>query len=98
MHSVAGISPPAIFVPFSLGGLSEADLNVSAAALTTLQWRPRRIYMSTLLVDLDTPDFSMPYVIIVSYTLIALIFGSVFNLLTRKCMVVSLNNEGGAGK
>ncbi|KAL6299449.1 GPI transamidase component PIG-T [Sparassis latifolia] len=90
--------PPAIFVPFSLGDLSEADLNVSAAALTTLQWRPRRIYMSTLLVDLDTPDFSMPYVIIVSYTLIALIFGSVFNLLTRKCMVVSLNNEGGAGK
>ncbi|KAL6300658.1 GPI transamidase component PIG-T, partial [Sparassis latifolia] len=91
--------PPAVFVPFSFGNLSEAGLNVSAAALTTLRRRPRRIYTSTLLVDLATPDFSMPYnVIIMSCTLIALIFGSVFNLLTRKFVVVSIENESGAGK
>ena len=53
--------------------------------------RVRRVYTPVLLVDLATPDFSMPYnVIIMSCTLIALIFGSVFNLLTRKFVVVSL--------
>ncbi|GBE90200.1 GPI transamidase component PIG-T homolog [Sparassis crispa] len=91
--------PPAVLGPFSFGNLSDADLNISAAALTTLRRQPRRIYTSTLLVDLATPDFSMPYnVIIISCTLIALIFGSVFNLLTRKFVVVSVENESGAGK
>ena len=48
-----------------------------------------RIYTSALLVDLATPDFSMPYnVIIFTCSLIAFIFGSVFNLLTRKFVVV----------
>ncbi|KAG8884290.1 Subunit of the glycosylphosphatidylinositol transamidase complex-like protein, partial [Tulasnella sp. 403] len=45
----------------------------------------QRIYTRNLLIDLPTPDFSMPYnVIIMSSTVIALFFGSVFNLLTRK--------------
>ena len=49
------------------------------------QERIQRIYSPAVLVDLATPDFSMPYnVIIMSSTLIALIFGSIFNLLTRK--------------
>lgn len=48
-----------------------------------------RIYTSTLLVDLATPDFSMPYnVIIMTSTVVALFFGSIFNLLTRKFVVV----------
>ena len=39
-----------------------------------------------------TPDFSMPYnVIIMSCTLIALIFGSVFNLLTRRFVLVCVD-------
>jgi phosphatidylinositol glycan class T len=47
------------------------------------------IYTSALLVDLATPDFGMPYnVIIFTCSLIAFIFGSVFNLLTRKSVVV----------
>jgi phosphatidylinositol glycan class T len=55
----------------------------------------RRIYTSALLVDLATPDFSMPYnVIIMSSTLIALVFGSVFNMLIRRFVVVKLNEEG----
>ena len=40
---------------------------------------------TSLLLSLPTPDFSMPYnVIILSSTVIALAFGSVFNLLVRR--------------
>ncbi|KAF8708162.1 GPI transamidase component, partial [Rhizoctonia solani] len=47
-----------------------------------------RLYTSTLLVDLATPDFSMPYnVIIMTSTVVALFFGSIFNLLTRKFVI-----------
>jgi phosphatidylinositol glycan class T len=53
-----------------------------------------RIYTSALLVDLATPDFSMPYnVIIMSSTLIALIFGSLFNLLIRRFVLVKVGDE-----
>ena len=49
------------------------------------------MYTPALLVDLATPDFSMPYnVIILSCTLIALLFGSVFNCLTRKIVIVKV--------
>lgn len=51
----------------------------------------QRMYTTSLLVDLATPDFSMPYnVIIMSCSLIAMIFGSVFNALTRKFIIVDL--------
>ena len=68
--------PPAVFVPLdSANGTSG---------------RYQRIYTPSLLVDLATPDFSMPYnVIILSCTLITLVFGSVFNLLMRKFVVVA---------
>ena len=53
-----------------------------------------RVYSSALLVDLATPDFSMPYnVIIFTCSLIAFIFGSVFNLLTRKFVVVRVDRD-----
>jgi phosphatidylinositol glycan class T len=45
------------------------------------------VYMRTtsLLLPLPTPDFSMPYnVIILTSTVIALAFGSIFNLLVRR--------------
>ena len=45
-----------------------------------------RLYLRTtsLLLNLPTPDFSMPYnVIILSSTVMALAFGSIFNLLVR---------------
>jgi len=74
--------PPAVFVP-----LSPYQTNGRAA-------RYPRIYTPILLVDLATPDFSMPYnVIILSCTLMTLIFGSVFNLLTRKFVVVQLEGQ-----
>jgi phosphatidylinositol glycan class T len=43
-----------------------------------------RVYTGTLLLSLPTPDFSMPYnVITLTCTVIALFFGSIFNLMTR---------------
>lgn len=70
--------PPAIFVP-----LRSSNNTAIAGSFGN------RIYTPTLLVDLATPDFSMPYnVIIFSCSLVAFIFGTVFNLLTRKFVVV----------
>ncbi|TCD65858.1 Subunit of the glycosylphosphatidylinositol transamidase complex-like protein [Steccherinum ochraceum] len=87
--------PPAVFVPLISNTTSSSkvasELNVADVDFRRLS---RRIYTPVLLVDLATPDFSMPYnVIIMSCTLIALIFGSVFNLLTRKFVVVRVNQD-----
>ncbi|KDR77599.1 hypothetical protein GALMADRAFT_138681 [Galerina marginata CBS 339.88] len=72
--------PPAIFTPVELVN------NGSAFSV-----KDGRIYTSTLLVDLATPDFSMPYnVIIFTCSVIAFIFGTIFNLLTRRFVVVHL--------
>ncbi|KAG0142502.1 hypothetical protein CROQUDRAFT_50207 [Cronartium quercuum f. sp. fusiforme G11] len=52
---------------------------------------PIRLWTSAALIYLATPDFSMPYnVIIVTSTLMALFFGSVFNLLVREFKYVKL--------
>lgn len=85
--------PPAVLVPVSFGNGSGGHRG-SDASRKALPTRPTRIYTPVLLVDLATPDFSMPYnVIIMSCTLIALIFGSVFNLLTRKFVVVRVEGK-----
>ncbi|KAF8959181.1 Gpi16 subunit GPI transamidase component [Flammula alnicola] len=74
--------PPAIFTPVALFN--------NASSFSP---KDGRIYTSALLVDLATPDFSMPYnVIIFTCTLIAGIFGTIFNLLTRKWVVVRLDS------
>lgn len=61
-----------------------------------------RVYTETLLVSLPTPDFSMPYnVITLTCTVIALFFGSMFNLMTRNFEVVEqtkLKGDKGKGK
>ncbi|CAO3669246.1 unnamed protein product [Umbelopsis vinacea] len=47
------------------------------------------VYTEILLASLPTPDFSMPYnVITLTCTVIALFFGSIFNLLIRDFLVV----------
>ena len=75
--------PPAVLVPLPLN--SADGSGKSGNGTTTLP----RMYTNTLLVDLATPDFSMPYnVIIMSSTLVALLFGSIFNLLTRNFVAV----------
>ncbi|KAF8549084.1 Gpi16 subunit, GPI transamidase component [Imleria badia] len=74
--------PPAVLFPVPVPIRSQGGRSI-----------PERMYTPTLLLDLPTPDFSMPYnVIILSCTLITLIFGSIFNLLTRKWMVVKLED------
>lgn len=86
--------PPAVFIPLVPDTQLDKVAPVNGTARSQTQGRFHRIYTPILLVDLATPDFSMPYnVIIMSCTLIALIFGSVFNLLTRKFVVVSLPIE-----
>ena len=53
-----------------------------------------RIYTPLLLADLATPDFSMPYnVIIMVGALVAYLFGSVFNLLTRRFVLVRVGEK-----
>ena len=85
--------PPAVLVPFAFGPEDHSANTTSHNAVGARAGRrPTRIYTPALLVDLATPDFSMPYnVIIMSCTLIALIFGSVFNLLTRRFVVVPVD-------
>ena len=91
--------PPAVLVPFAFGDAASQNTSIAHTAGSTQgplvldhDRRPRRVYTPMLLVDLATPDFSMPYnVIIMSCTLIALIFGSVFNLLTRKLVIVKVD-------
>jgi phosphatidylinositol glycan class T len=50
---------------------------------------PIYIRTTSLLLPLPTPDFSMPYnVIILTSTVIALAFGSIFNLLVRRFVTI----------
>ncbi|KAJ6579111.1 Gpi16 subunit GPI transamidase component [Mycena vulgaris] len=75
--------PPAVLVVLGAGETPELALKPG-----------QRIYTPSLLVDLATPDFSMPYnVIIFSCSLVAFIFGSVFNLLSRKFVVLQIGSN-----
>lgn len=59
----------------------------------------RRVYSPALLVDVATPDFSMPYnVIIMSSTLIAFIFATIFNLFTRNLIYVRVDDDNGTAQ
>lgn len=52
----------------------------------------KRVYSATSLVNMPTPDFSMPYnVIVMSCTLLALCFGTFFNTMTRKMYAVDVD-------
>jgi phosphatidylinositol glycan class T len=82
--------PPAVLVPFENRTTGTGNDHADHSFPDGL----RRMYTPVLLVDLATPDFSMPYnVIIFSCSLMAFIFGSVFNLLTRKFVVVRLKRD-----
>lgn len=59
--------------------------DVAAAVITTLEPKVLNIRTTTLLLYLPTPDFSMPYnVIIFTSTAIALAFGGLYNILVRR--------------
>ncbi|KAJ3329845.1 hypothetical protein HDU76_007039, partial [Blyttiomyces sp. JEL0837] len=56
---------------------------------------PVQIFTETLLIALPTPDFSMPYnVITMTCTIMALYFGSMFNLLTRRFHPIRVEKDG----
>ena len=59
--------------------------DVAAAVITTLSPRSLNLRTTSLLLNLPTPDFSMPYnVIIFTSTAIALIFGGLYNIVVRR--------------
>lgn len=64
-----------------------SNASTSSSSLPAQAPPPAAIYLRTtsLLLPLPTPDFSMPYnVIILTSTVMALAFGNVFNLLVRR--------------
>lgn len=76
--------------------------NVAPAVIRILgssdarQTAPVYIRSTSLLLPLPTPDFSMPYnVIILTSTVIALAFGTIFNILVRR--LVSLDEAAALG-
>lgn len=74
---------------------SDVPLGVENARQTAR----RRIYTNRLLLDVPTPDFSMPYnVIIMSSTVMAVFFGLMQGALTRKWGWVELPKEQGKNK
>ncbi|KAL4978787.1 GPI transamidase component PIG-T [Aspergillus desertorum] len=63
--------------------------NVAPAVIKIAASKPIYIRTTSLLLQLPTPDFSMPYnVIILTSTVVALAFGSIFNLLVRRFVTV----------
>jgi GPI-anchor transamidase subunit T len=59
--------------------------DVAAAVITTVAPRVSSLRTTSLLLSLPTPDFSMPYnVIIFTSTAIALAFGGLYNILVRQ--------------
>ncbi len=59
--------------------------DVAAAVITTLRPKAMSLRTTGLLLYLPTPDFSMPYnVIILTSTAIALAFGGLYNIIVRR--------------
>ena len=55
---------------------------------------PNRIYTENVLLPLPTPDFSMPYnVITLTCTVLALYFGSMYNMMVRRFTNVASENK-----
>jgi GPI-anchor transamidase subunit T len=76
--------------------------DVAAAVITILdpetKARVSNLRTTTLLLSLPTPDFSMPYnVIIFTSTAIALAYGGLFNILVRRFVAADEGPEAGLG-
>lgn len=62
---------------------------IESAVITVIEPTTYQLRTATLLLLLSTPDFSMPYnVIILTSTVMGLIFGTLFNLLVKKMLPV----------
>ena len=68
--------------------------NSACSRLTTTDQVFRRIYTEPLLILMPLPDFSMPYnVICLTCTIIAIVFGSIYNATTRTFQVEDLSEK-----
>ncbi|KKK22911.1 GPI transamidase component Gpi16 [Aspergillus ochraceoroseus] len=73
------------YPPDANRGFNVAPAVIKIGRHDDAQAQPIYIRTTSLLLPLPTPDFSMPYnVIILTSTVIALAFGSIFNLLVRR--------------
>ncbi|SMN22724.1 similar to Saccharomyces cerevisiae YHR188C GPI16 Transmembrane protein subunit of the glycosylphosphatidylinositol transamidase complex that adds GPIs to newly synthesized proteins [Maudiozyma saulgeensis] len=62
---------------------------IESLIITILESAPYQLRTATLLLYLSTPDFSMPYnVIIISSTIMGLIFGTLYNLITKRMVTM----------
>ncbi|KAH9489834.1 hypothetical protein Btru_037253 [Bulinus truncatus] len=89
-------------IPSSLEYTSPSQSSSELSSIFTekpMEGEPRffiRIHTETLLVSLPTPDFSMPYnVICLTCTVIAIAFGSIHNLTTRRFVKLDLSQKKG---
>lgn len=63
--------------------------DIESAVVTVLSPLKYEMRTATLLLSLSTPDFSMPYnVIILTSTIMGLAFGTIFNLMVKKLVTV----------
>jgi GPI-anchor transamidase subunit T len=79
------------YPPDANRGFNVAPAVIRVLNQTTAIGHEKEVYIRTtsLLLSLPTPDFSMPYnVIILTSTVTALAFGSIFNLLVRRFVAV----------
>ncbi|XP_057291303.1 GPI transamidase component PIG-T-like [Hydractinia symbiolongicarpus] len=75
-------------------GISEQDTLLSRFEAPPNRRVFRRIYTEPLLIRVPLPDFSMPYnVICLTCTVIAIAFGSIFNLTTRTFEVIDESSQ-----
>lgn len=94
--------PSGVLTLLDLEGEESAETGSAGRSADQGAVQPRRsgrrhIYTSRLLLDVPTPDFSMPYnVIIMSSTVMAIFFGMMHGALTRRWGFVEL--EAPAGK
>lgn len=85
------------YPPDANRGFNVAPAVIRVLNQTKPDGAPKDVYVRTtsLLLPLPTPDFSMPYnVIILTSTVMALAFGSIFNLLVRRFVGVDEVGDG----
>jgi len=84
------------YPPDANRGFNVAPAVIKILDQTDVNGMPKHVYLRTtsLLLPLPTPDFSMPYnVIILTSTVMALAFGSIYNLLVRRLVAVDEMGE-----
>ncbi|ORY77569.1 GPI transamidase component PIG-T [Leucosporidium creatinivorum] len=91
--------PGALVILLNPASPSAEEIDVDPSHLLASRGAKLRLHTPSTLLSLPTPDFSMPYnVIILTSTVVALFFGSVCNKLVRAWWVVDLEAREEAEK